>query len=122
MNKLVNDVYKQDFDHLIADASFPINTAIVSLAAGQGLLVRGAVVGKNNAGESVLYGGDTVVKPEFILTDDVDTGGEEADAINATVYVSGVFNRDALVLAGETKVETIETELKTYGIYLKIVL
>jgi len=122
MNKLVNDVYKQDFDHLIADASFPINTAIILLAAGQGVLMRGAVVGKNDAGEAVLYGGDTVVKPEFILTDDVDTGDKVGDAMNAMVYVSGAFNRDALVLAGETKIDSIESELKTYGIYLKIVL
>lgn len=122
MNKLVNDVNERNFDHLIADASFPINKAIVSLAAGQGVLVRGSVVGKNEAGNAVLFGGDIVVKPEFILTDDVDTGDQAGDAINATVYVSGAFNRDALVLAGEGKVDSIESELKTYGIYLKIVL
>ena len=122
MNKLVNDVYERNFDHLIADASFPINKAIVSLVAGQGVLVRGSVVGKNETGNAVLYGGDAVVKPEFILTDDVDTGDQAGDTINATVYLSGAFNRDALVLAGEGKVDSIESELKTYGIYLKIVL
>lgn len=122
MNKLVNDVYQQDYNHLIADASFPINTAIVSLASGQGVLVRGSVVGIKEDGEAVLYGDDVEVKPEFILTDDVDTTEDEGDAINATVYVSGAFNRDALIVAGETKIDSIESEMKTYGIYLKIVL
>lgn len=103
---------------LIADTSFPIQTGGVKLKNNQGVLLRGTVVGKDSSG--VFVPADTTVSAYGILTDDIDTTSEEA--VTAVVYLSGSFNRSALIFGGETNAETHEETLRTKGIYLKAVL
>lgn len=102
---------------LIADISFPLQTASVAIAAGQGVLLAGSVLGKNDADEAVLVGGATAATAEFILSDDVDTDASEA-AVNAVVYASGAFIRANLIVGAGT-IDDHESDLKKNGLYLK---
>ena len=118
---LVQTIGNHEFDTLIADTSFPINVAIQPLAGGQGVLMRGSVLGMAT-GKAVLIGGGTEAVAEYILADDVDTGDVAESTVNAQVYVSGAFNRANLLFGGVAKVEDHEKDLKEVGIYLKAVL
>lgn len=109
-------------DSLIPNTSFPQQVGGVTLAGGQGLLLRGTVVGAKDDNLHYLTDTATTVTADAILTDDVDTGGEDAPAVTTTAYVSGVFNRAALIFGGEDTAEDHEETLRTKGIYLKAVL
>lgn len=118
MKQLREQVGTFSADNLFYDTSFPVQTGAVKLAAGQGPLLRGTVVGKDNTGEFVLAS-DTVVA-DAILTDDVDTGAVVGTAIVAETYISGTFNSNALIVDGDIA-DHIAT-LRTKGIYLKATL
>lgn len=107
-------------DSLIADTSFPVQTGSVKLVHSQGVLLRGTVVGKNTDGKFVKADSDSNIAPYGILADDVDTTGSE-DVV-AIVYLSGPFNREALIFGGDDTAETHEEALREKGIYLKAVL
>lgn len=109
-------------DSLIPDASFPQQVGGVTLAGGQGLLLRGTVVGAKSDNLHYLTDTTATVTADAILTDDVDTGGLGAPVVTTTAYVSGVFNRSALIFGGEDTAEDHEETLRTKGIYLKAVL
>ncbi|MGE7113241.1 head decoration protein [Lysinibacillus sp. NPDC047702] len=110
-------------DSLIPDTSFPVQTGGVKLAKGQGVLLRGTVVGKNTDGVFVPANSASSIAPYGVLADDVDTGGEDATTdIVAVVYVSGPFNREALIFGGSDTATTHEETLREKGIYLKAVL
>lgn len=111
-------------DALFADVAFPVQTGGVKLKAGQGVLLRGTVVGKNAAGKFVpAVTGENAVVAHGILTDDIDTGdaGATTDVV-AVVYKSGSFNRAALIFGGSDTADAHEDVLRTKGIYLKAVL
>lgn len=106
-------------DKLIAGGEVPILTAGVVLKEGQGILKRGAVIGlETSSKKGVLVDNskaDGTEKPYGILTDDIDTTTE----VTTTVYISGMFNRKALVFGGDDKVEDHEAKLRELGIFLK---
>ena len=123
-------------DSLIASQEYPILTEGIGLKSGYGLLKRGSLILKGTDGAGCIAGssvketkgeGDDAVTSDMkltvfgILTDDFDTGVEESsDLIPATVYQTGVFNRAAVIIAGEdAAVETYENDMKTAGIYLR---
>lgn len=125
-------------DSLIAGNKFPILTDGIGLKAGQGVLRRGSLImkGTDNAGyiagavaaATAEDGGDAVpsdmeMKVYGILTDQFDTGTDaSADNIPATVYLTGEYNRAAVIVAGEdAAVETYEDDMKRVGIYLRSV-
>lgn len=109
-------------DNLIADTSFPVQVGIVAVAANQGTLLKGSVLGKNASGEYVLAdkSATTPITGSVILTDDLIT--DASSAVNAQVYLSGPFNRKALIFGGADTVDLHEENLKTNGIYLKVIL
>ncbi len=109
-------------DNLIADVSFPVQVGSVKLAGGQGHLLRGTVVGKNPTGEYVMTDSAQNITADAILTDDIDTGVEGAEDVVTTAYISGPFNRKALIFGGEDTSDKHEESLRTKGIYLKVVL
>ena len=119
---LVSNAGQFNYDGLIADTSFPVQTAAVAVASGQGVLVRGSVLGKTAAGDIVLVGGTTPATAEYILADDLDTTLITGNKVNAITYVSGAFNRAALTIDGEGTIDSHETDLKKSGLYLKAVL
>ena len=107
-------------DSLFADIAFPLQTGSVLLAASQGVLLRGTVVGKNTDGKFVpAVTGASEIVAHGILADDVDTGTTDTVAV---VYTSGSFNRAALIFGGDDTPEDHEDVLRTKGIYLKAVL
>lgn len=119
---LVNKTGEFKYDGLIADASLPVLEAAVSIESGQGVLLRGSVLGKTAAGKVILVGGATTATAEYILADDIDTGSSVSTPITVITYVSGAFNRKALIIDGAGKIEDYETDLKKFGLYLKAVL
>lgn len=109
-------------DNLIVDTSFPVQVGVVTVAANQGTLLKGSVLGKNAAGtyELANLAGESPIEGSVILTDDLVT--DETAVVNAQVYISGPFNRNALIFGGEDTVAGHEATLKTNGIYLKVIL
>lgn len=122
-------------DSLIASNEFPILKEGIGLKAGQGVLKRGSLIMKGTDKAGYIAGtavtvtegeGDNATTSEMqmqifgILTDDWDTGEDNtADNIPATVYLTGGFNREAVIVSGEdASVETYEYEMKRVGIYL----
>lgn len=111
------------YQKLVADISFPLQTGGIALKGGQGVLVAGSVIAKNADGKYVLASETAGLTAHSVLTDDVNTGESGATAeVVATVYLSGVLNRKALVFGGTATAATHEAALRTQGIYLKDVL
>lgn len=84
---------------------------------------RGTLLGKGTDGKLTIYAGATagsdegaeVYSPDCILTDDVTVGvtGDE----NVTVYISGNFNAEALIVADNYELtESDKDVLRTKGI------
>ena len=108
-------------DKLIADIAIPVTAKGVKIAAGQGALKRGTVLGVCADGTYKVTGstdGDKTVEADCILTNDIDA--TESEAVT-TAYISGCFNKNALILADGAEIATYETELRKLGIYLKSV-
>ncbi len=108
-------------DSLIASHEFPILKEGIGLKAGQGVLKRGSLIIKSEKTGYIAGTADVQGAVFGILTDDFDTdSGEPADNIPATVYQTGVFNREAVITAGEgTELETYEDDMRKAGIYLR---
>lgn len=107
-------------DNLIAGQEFPIIVQQVEVASGQGVLLRGTVLGINSstrlASPVDSSANDGTEKPFGILTDNVNT---EDDNVVTTCYVSGLFNKSALIFGGSDTADTHEERLRELGIYLK---
>ena len=125
-------------DSLIAGNKFPILTDGIGLKAGQGVLKRGSLIMKGTDKAGYIAGSavtlttgegedaetsDMEMKVYGILTDDYETGTDtSADNIPATVYLTGEYNRAAVIVAGEdASIETYEDDMKKVGIYLRTV-
>lgn len=122
-------------DSLIASNEFPILKEGIGLKAGQGILKRGSLIMKGTDGAGYIAGtvakvtageGESAVTSDMemkvfgILTDDYDTGEDDtADNIPSTVYLTGGFNREAVIVSGEdASVDNYEYEMKCVGMYL----
>lgn len=108
-------------NNLLYDTAFPVQTGSVKLKAGQGVLLQGTIIGKNNDGEYVVASTtvETPVIADAILADDIDTGSQSGEAVFAETYISGSFNSNALHTDGTDKVFDHYDILRTKGIYLK---
>ena len=78
-------------DNLIVSTDAPLIVQSITIPSGTGALKRGTVV---DAAGKVLT---TDLIPHGILCDDVDATSAE---VVAEVYVSGCFNKNALIVAG----------------------
>lgn len=109
-------------DSLIAGFNIPILVNGLKIKKGQGELKRGTVIGVLKTGEGVAVDkskDDGSNIPFGILTDDVDT----TEDITATVYTSGLFNKNALYFGGKgDKVTDYEDKLRELGIFLRKVI
>jgi len=105
-------------DNLIVGCQVPILVKGVTILAGQGVLVRGSVLGIITAGgkgklvAKASIDGSQVAK--FVLADTVDT---TADVV-AQCYEAGEFNRKALTFAAANTAADHEDSLRNYGIFL----
>lgn len=120
------NLYEKNFDsvemdNLFAGTEIPVIVKSVKLAAGQGILKRGTVLGIVSATKEAIavdsVKSDGGEKADCILTDTVDTTGD--DPIVTTAYSSGLFNRNALTFGGSDTAEKHETRLRELGIFLK---
>lgn len=122
-------------DSLIASNEFPILKEGIGLKAGQGVLKRGSLIMKGSDKAGYIAGtkatvttgeGESAVTADMemkvfgILTDDYDTGEDDtADNIPAVAYLTGGFNRGAVIVSGEdASVDAYEYEMKCIGMYL----
>ncbi|MFA9464052.1 MAG: hypothetical protein ACERKN_07135 [Velocimicrobium sp.] len=109
-------------DKLLAGNEFPFLVQGVSLADSQGTVKRGTLIGI--VSEKGYLTGSTVseetVGVSGIMTDDVDTSTLGEDHI-ATMYITGLFNPDALVLAEGASLDTYKDDMKKLGIFTKAV-
>lgn len=118
-------------DKLIADNGIPLTKKGITIAKGEGMLKRGTLMGVGADGKyrrtdtevSVEKGeGENavtetaVIGADCILTDDVDATNSEAVA---TAYITGAFNRAAVILPEGKSIAAHETELRKLGIFLK---
>lgn len=111
------------YDELLAGPEIPVLTKNVLLKKGtaylRGMLITDAANITVGEGESAATAGAQTAKGgvcDYIMKVDLDLTSAEADAVG-TVYVSGRFNREKIVLAAEDTVEAHEAELRLRNIY-----
>ena len=107
-------------DNLIYDNTFPVDTVIIKLRAGQGELLRGSVICMSSAtNDGVIYGTEAIVDETltacYILADDTDS----TNTIMAECYRSGHFSRNNLITKADISItNTSENEMRNAGIFL----
>lgn len=108
-------------DSLIASDDFPILKDGIGLKAGQGFLKRGSLIIKSEKTGYIAGTTDIEGKIFGILTDDTDTGSDDAaDNIPAVCYQTGAFNRAAVIVAGEgATVDSYEDDMKAVSLFLR---
>lgn len=119
MAELISTIGKFEYDNLIGGCEIPALTKIVTISNGAGVLPRGHVLGKVTAdGKCVSVDStntDGSEKPYCVLVRQVDASAFDIDA---EVYVSGIFNREALTFGGTDTAEKHEDALRTLNMYL----
>lgn len=119
-NLFNGDFGSTELDDLIAGTKHPIDIKGVTVLTGQGVLARGTVLGIVTANEKAKLVDSTSTDgseaADCILTDTIDT--TDGDVV-ASAYISGEFNRGALVFGGTDTAEDHEATLRTKGIFLK---
>ncbi len=105
-------------DKLIADNAIPVTAKGIKVAKGEGVLKRGTLMGLAADGTYKRTDSAEGIGADCILTDDV--AALLSDVVT-TAYVSGTFNRAAIILPEGKNIADHETELRRLGIYLKAV-
>ena len=120
-------------DKLIADNAIPITAKGIEVAKGEGFLKRGTLMGKAPDGtykrtgtkETIKAGeGEAATTSEATIGADCILADDVAAATGTAVssgYVSGNFNRAAVILPEGAEISGYETELRRLGIFLKAV-
>lgn len=105
------------FDNLIADMYPPTDVFSVQLAAGQGILERGTLLARKDDGTMEMIGTETTGKANAVLSDPVDTGDAEGEAVPGIAYRTGHFNTNRLIVAEGYEITAADREaLRTAGI------
>lgn len=107
-------------DNLHAGVEVPLLTKGVKLAAGQGVLLRGSVIGiVDESGLGKLCdksATDGSAVANCVLVNDSDTASAD---VMAVCYQSGLFHRNALIFGGNSTADDHDEELRAVGIYLR---
>lgn len=105
-------------DKLIG-GTYPQVVKEVTVVSGQGVLLRGTVLGRITASgkysKSASAAGDGSQTPDLILAEDVDA--TSADAVS-TAFASGEFVESALILGTGHTLASIADGLRDKNIYL----
>ena len=108
-----------DYDNLFAGNVQPVVTKEVTIAEGSGELVRGTVLGKNDAtGLCTIVNStkeDGSERPYAILSDDVNATDED---VVSTAYFSGEFNERKLIFGGTDDADTHRRDMREMGLYM----
>lgn len=115
MAKYIEKIGEFSPDNLIASIHTKQHVASGTFASGSGVIKRGTVVSLADGNFSVYAGAGKT--PFGILCDDVDATAED---VVAEVYITGHFNRNALIVAGgyELTADDIE-KLRLGGIFVE---
>ena len=135
MANVINEKYAIigdfEFDSLIAGEKEPIIAKGITLAAGQGVLTRGTLLGIVTAtGLAVICDNtknDGSQIPQYILAlqqsptvTTIDTGAPGATLNVPTIaYQSGIFNSAAIITVAGQTIASFAAQLRTVGILLK---
>lgn len=115
MNNLYNKEGAFKADNLINDISVKLLTKAGKIKKGT-TLERGTILANDKGGYVKKYNGASAEeKPVGILAEDIDAASNDEVGV---VYISGVFNKNALTLDGELKEEAVEI-LREKGIFIK---
>lgn len=116
MAKYIETLGKMEPDKLIAGNNVKFITGSGVIVSGAGKLRRGTVLGLNAAGKLAVLGGEGLTA-HAILCDDVDAS--EADTV-AEIYLTGQFNKNALIVAQDYTMTTADIQaLRNGGIFLE---
>lgn len=123
------------YDNLIAGEQAPIIPKGVTLAAGQGVMARGTLLGIVTATGLAVMCDSTAVDgsqvPAYILglqqgqlmdptQTTIDTGAPGSILnVPAMAYQSGIFNRAAILTKAGQTADQFEVQLRQLGIYLR---
>lgn len=104
-------------DNLIADMYPPTDVFSVKLKAGQGELQRGTLLAAGSDGSMVKISTTTTGKANAVLSDPVDTGDTEGEAVPGIAYRTGHFNTNQLIVAEGYEITAADKEaLRVAGI------
>ena len=117
MSRLDENLGGVGFDNLIADSYPPTDVFSVQLAAGQGILERGTLLARKDDGTMEMIGTETTGKANAVLSDPVDTGDTEGEAVPGIAYRTGHFNTNRLIVAEGYEITAADREaLRVAGI------
>lgn len=106
-------------DNLVAGNAHLLVGRKITIASGQGVLVRGTVLGKITASgkyvKSLSGASDGSQTPDLILAEDVDATSADAEGL---AYARGDFAAQALTLGTAHTVASITEGLRAKGITL----
>lgn len=114
----VNTINTMAFDNLIGGSAIPCLTKNITIAAGEGILKKGTVLaqvtasGKYRKANSANDDGSKL--GSVILKEDVAA----LEEVVATVYIQGIFIKEALVFGGEDTATDHEAALRSVNIIL----
>lgn len=115
----MNNLGESKPDNLVAGFRFPLTHKGVELAAGQGVVKRGTVLGiDKTTGEARPVDSsktDGTNEPDCILAETMDTAG---GAVKAVAYITGYFFRSGLFFGGTDTYEKHEKEMRRLGMHL----
>lgn len=112
MNKASQVIGTYMPDNLIADNIHPIDTKAVAIASGSSTLARGTLI--NATGVMCTEKADV---PVGILCEDVTQDATNTTA--STMYISGSFVADEIVVGSSVTVSDFSAALQNLGIFLK---
>lgn len=107
-------------DNLFSGWVQPVNSGSETIASGQGVLVRGTVLGKITASskcsivDSAQTNGSQTIYA--VLAEGVDA--TSADVV-APVYYTGEYNKNELVFGGTDTADNHATKAREIGIFFK---
>jgi hypothetical protein len=105
-------------DSLIASADFPILKEAIGLKKGQGVLKRGTLISKDGGAGVIASADKTDVFG--ILTDEIDTGiAEESGNVASVCYITGIFNKDAVIVAEGATISTFADAMRNKSQFLR---
>lgn len=120
---MVESVAGVVYDELIGSSKVPLITKNVKFAqaSGEKTLKRGTLLAVNESGEYVeedSTSGTASVKVAVAVLQS-DLALSTSSKVVGTVYTSGMFNKEAIILAQKSdNIDTHEEELRNKGIYL----
>ncbi|MGL5512654.1 MAG: head decoration protein [Sporomusa sp.] len=119
MAELVQTIGTFTYDNLIGGDNPPIRTKIVTIVSGAGLLVRGTVLGKITASGKYQTVNSTATDgsqmANCVLARDIDASTADTPA---EVYISGVFNIEALTFGGTDTAALHEEAMRDLNMYM----